>query len=135
MKKFPVSRLFRVPRDVFGILRRIFQQIPNGISPGGSQSSAYSQSRRTFREVFAAIFGKSAQLPARALKAFSRRTEGFTSETMNPAAVFDSFTVLDLTQKSYGKRMAWKRPESKTLAVTAFIACSLRQGDRYPKPR
>jgi hypothetical protein len=57
--------------------------------------------------VFAAIFGKSGQLPASALKAFSRRAEGFASETTNPAAVFESFTVLDLTRKFFGKRIAW----------------------------
>jgi hypothetical protein len=34
--------------------------------------------------------------------------------------------VLDLTLISFGKRIVWKLPESKTLAVTAFIACSLR---------
>jgi len=54
---------------------------------------------------------------------------------MNPAAVFDSFTVLDLTRKSFGKRMAWKSPELKTFAVTAFITLSLKLGYRYPKPR
>jgi hypothetical protein len=54
---------------------------------------------------------------------------------MNSAAVFNSFTVLELTLKSFGKRIVWKRPESKTLAVTVFNTLSLRQGDGYPKPR
>jgi hypothetical protein len=56
--------------------------------------------------MFAAIFGKSGQLPARALRAFSRRAEGFASETTNPATVFESFTAFDLTRKSFGKPIA-----------------------------
>jgi hypothetical protein len=101
----------------------------------GRLNLAYSQLRRMFREVLAAIFGKSGQLPARALKAFSRRAQGFASDTMNPAAVFESFTILDLTQKAFGKRSAWKRPELQTLAMTAFTSLSLTQRARYPKPR
>jgi hypothetical protein len=55
------------------------------------------------------------------LKARNRRAEGFVSETVNPSAVFESLTVLDLTQKAFGKRIAWKRPMLKTFAVTTLI--------------
>jgi hypothetical protein len=75
-----------------------------------------------FREVLLSILGKSGQLPARALKACNRRAEGFVSDTANPAAVFESFTVLDSTQKDFGKQIAWQRPMLMTFAVTALIA-------------
>jgi hypothetical protein len=70
----------------------------------------YFQLRRIFCEVLPAIFGKSGQLPARDKKAFNRRADGFASETVNPPAIFTSFTVPDLTQKAFGKRIAWTRP-------------------------
>ena len=78
----------------------------------GTLAPFYSQLRRIFREALPAILGKSGQLPAWAKKAFNRRAEGLNSETMNPTAIFTSFTMLDLTQKSFGKRITWKSPVS-----------------------